>query len=1637
MAPPAAAAAGGSAGAAAPSRKLQLLCMHGSRQDGEVFSQRLRTLAKKLRAIADLHFVSAPHTLPLVEGQAVPMRAWWRHWHVSPADEPPQQQQEAAPPPAVLGRQASLQSAEVAALQAQPSLPHGREREAEVATMMAAGWEGVVLRDWAASLAVLCDAWAAGPPPAPPPPGSSGSSSSLSSLGSTAGAGAGQANGQATGGCAIGGGAAGCGVALGADAPLQFDGVLGFSNGAAAAFLFAAHAAAHPERFGSLRFVALAGGYVPEPLGKLLPPALLRRRDGGDGGGGGDVAPASRLAAPLPFPSLHMMGSNDPLMSVEDSEQLAAVQLVHDSGHAVPQQSRWTQEMLKFILPFAEVPLVRHAPHPAHRPRGAAAGAHARAGGPPPVEGAAAGIEAQLHRRGLKDKATKGPVHRHPLIRLDSSGAPHQHVDLLSPRSHHHAHSATQPQQQQQPQQPQQPQQQQQQQPRQQPQQQQQQQRGDAGLGSAAGPAAAAEPPLVAAAEWGEATELQLEELEALQAIYGRELHVLSRAPPTFTIKLREPDPLAGDDGDDDDDAGGQGGLDDAPPSGPPSRLFTLRVRLPLGYPGSAAAPPLVDVEGPLGRNDPARAALAAALAAAAAAAHAEVAGEGGYVWQLAEAAKEWIDAHLPEDLGTRRAGDVAALAPGLRALALGGAGAAAGAVAAAGDGGDAGGGGGSGGGPSPPWWEREEVDLSLVARATAEAAAAHWRPWALGDEASPFGDAAEAGDAADAAPGAADVTPSASGTAGDGPGLGGLDAALGRGRWDFCIGLVGKPSAGKSTFFNAVVDPASEEEAAREAPFPFTTIAPNVSRCFAPLPDPAPLLGLPGAAQPAHGYAQGFDPSRVAPGLSSVGPLLQLVRDTSWAPPGAAPGGGLLWRRVPVVVKDVAGLVPGAYKGRGRGNAFLNDLLDADVLIHVVDASGTTDSEGAGAAPGEGADPRKEVAWVREELHCWVFTNVRAKWPSVLRRPSRLPGLFTGYHAPQALVAAVLRAVGVRVEDLVAEVAAAGNAGLQGGAKESGAVPGAGSSSLAAWGEAELHRLVAHFLCARFPILLALNKADLPGARAHIEAVLATYPHAPAVAVSAAAERELQALRRAGAARYDDGAGAASLAPGGGAADGPAGAALARVSAAVLRPLGSTGVLAALATAVALKPPRWVFPIADRETCAALAAGARGGGGGGGGGGSAAALGWGVDAKARAAAGRAVLRDCVLLRPGSRVEDVFAVLKRPPFCLLEGDFVRAECRVLGAPPGKTRVVRKDELLGPHNCVLLLQTNRKLRSPEASLPARGRGDVAMPAAAAAALPLFADLTKPTRTLLFGDTATGEGAIAPGTAKVAASSVTADGVVLNASAAVQHGGVASSLTLLYSPLPRLLALAIIGPGGSVTGLATLSGALGVPGLQATLTGGAAPASLTLDHSDARARLRGVLSPGDPARPLRGPPQAEVSATTGLGAAGVVGARAALDAGGRLASWSVGATWTRMAAAEGKDGDAALSGQQWGLFLTDTAPGAPGSTPLGGPRRSATLSLHQVFEGGASVAAEYSLPLHPAAGGKDEGYALSLGASRRLDSGGVVKARLDHAGGLGLLYQQAVPGVGKLGLSCQLDALALGRAAPSVGVALHLE
>ncbi|WP_121822411.1 redox-regulated ATPase YchF [Halostella salina] len=141
-------------------------------------------------------------------------------------------------------------------------------------------------------------------------------------------------------------------------------------------------------------------------------------------------------------------------------------------------------------------------------------------------------------------------------------------------------------------------------------------------------------------------------------------------------------------------------------------------------------------------------------------------------------------------------------------------------------------------------------------------------------------------------------------------------------------IGLVGKPSVGKSTFFNAATMNDVPEGA-----YPFTTIDPSVGEAYVRVDCAAPEFGE--TCTPETGYCE--DGTRF----------------------------------VPVKLVDVAGLIPGAHEGAGLGNQFLTDLNEADVLVHVVDFAGETDLEGE---PTEGHDPREDIDFLENELDMWYL---------------------------------------------------------------------------------------------------------------------------------------------------------------------------------------------------------------------------------------------------------------------------------------------------------------------------------------------------------------------------------------------------------------------------------------------------------------------------------------------------------------------------------------------------------------------------------------------------------------------------------------------------------------------------------------
>ena len=178
-------------------------------------------------------------------------------------------------------------------------------------------------------------------------------------------------------------------------------------------------------------------------------------------------------------------------------------------------------------------------------------------------------------------------------------------------------------------------------------------------------------------------------------------------------------------------------------------------------------------------------------------------------------------------------------------------------------------------------------------------------------------------------------------------------------------IGLVGKPNVGKSTTFAALTESAVEI-----ANYPFTTIDPNVGVTFLPAELNCPCQTLREKRE-------------------TDGRLELLSSDDTRAGSLCEPRTGTCighCRTVPVTLVDVAGLVPGAHDGKGRGNQFLNDLAQCDVLIQVVDASGGTDIEGNPLGPGS-CDPIDEHTFLVEELAMWIHGILNTGWNRGVRR--------------------------------------------------------------------------------------------------------------------------------------------------------------------------------------------------------------------------------------------------------------------------------------------------------------------------------------------------------------------------------------------------------------------------------------------------------------------------------------------------------------------------------------------------------------------------------------------------------------------------------------------------------------------------
>lgn len=258
-------------------------------------------------------------------------------------------------------------------------------------------------------------------------------------------------------------------------------------------------------------------------------------------------------------------------------------------------------------------------------------------------------------------------------------------------------------------------------------------------------------------------------------------------------------------------------------------------------------------------------------------------------------------------------------------------------------------------------------------------------------------------------------------------------------------VGLIGKTNVGKSTFFSAAT--LIDVEIANR---PFVTIEPNI-------------------------------------GIAYVKSLcVHKDFNVKCNPKNSICLGD--YRFIPIKLVDVAGLIPGAHEGRGLGNKFLDDLRQADVLIHVVDASGSTTEEGMPTVPGS-RNPEDDVKFVEDEINEWFISIVKKDWEKFARTVDlgnkdivgSLLGKLSGLSINKEHIIQTLKET--RLENV----------------------------KLLQWSEEDIRNFGKKLREISKPIIIAANKADIEVSRKNIENLKRKYKYV----VPTSAEAEL-ALRKA-----------------------------------------------------------------------------------------------------------------------------------------------------------------------------------------------------------------------------------------------------------------------------------------------------------------------------------------------------------------------------------------------------------------------------------------------------------------------------------------------------------------------------------------
>jgi len=258
-------------------------------------------------------------------------------------------------------------------------------------------------------------------------------------------------------------------------------------------------------------------------------------------------------------------------------------------------------------------------------------------------------------------------------------------------------------------------------------------------------------------------------------------------------------------------------------------------------------------------------------------------------------------------------------------------------------------------------------------------------------------------------------------------------------------VGVVGKANVGKSTFFKALT--LAEVEIAN---YPFATIKPNHGVGFVKIDCADKDFNV--QCNPREGFCIEHK------------------------------------RFVPVELIDVAGLVPGAYEGKGMGNQFLDDLRQADVLIHVIDCAGGTNEKGEPITPGK-YDPANDIKFLEFELDMWYFQIFKKVWEKFSRQVEQ--------EKANIIKAIAKQFSGLRVtEDMV---------------KEKLKKLDLEEIHIVKWTEKQLMDFAKELRKETKPMIIAANKIDIPVAQENLERLKKEFPDYIIIGCSSESELALK----------------------------------------------------------------------------------------------------------------------------------------------------------------------------------------------------------------------------------------------------------------------------------------------------------------------------------------------------------------------------------------------------------------------------------------------------------------------------------------------------------------------------------------------